>query len=161
MVRSGSVPHSVPAGSEIRRFGPVRPVRFGSVYYSILMLFANQPVKFRMWFANSPHAWHHQSNTGSSSHVIRTSTSQVSHLIRKFTQTPLLLNPLLITFRCLWTKALLRKRRPLGVLAWKVPNQGVEGSFSCCFSDHLSISRGQNNKMYAYIYIYIYVYTHM
>ena len=29
MFRSGSVPRSVPAGSEIKRFGSVRPVLFG------------------------------------------------------------------------------------------------------------------------------------
>ena len=36
----------------------------GLVKGGIPMLFANQPVKFRMSFAPLPHLWHHQKNTG-------------------------------------------------------------------------------------------------
>ena len=31
-------------------------------------------------------------------------------------------------------KTLLRRRRPLGKLAWKAPKQGLERSFCCCFA---------------------------
>ena len=40
-VRFGSVPRPVPAGSGIKRFGSVRPARFGSVSYSFLSKPAN------------------------------------------------------------------------------------------------------------------------
>ena len=46
LVRFGSVPHQVPAGSGINRFGSVRPVRFGflflPVYFCSLSLFFAQ-----------------------------------------------------------------------------------------------------------------------
>ena len=67
----------------------------------IRILFANEPETFRMLFANSPQVWHHQpKHSFCYSHFIRNSTSQVSHFIRKFIpETPLLQNPLLITYQ--------------------------------------------------------------
>ena len=39
-------------------------IGIGLVKGDIRILFANQPVKFRMLFVNPPHFWHHQTNTG-------------------------------------------------------------------------------------------------
>ena len=57
------------------------------------MFFANLPVKFCTLFTNSPRFGRHRQTQICHSRFIRESASQVSRSIRKFTQSPLLLNP--------------------------------------------------------------------